>query len=350
MNAFTNYLEKLGNNFLVSSMIPSLAFVIASILMFDPILRVMETFKESEGTGQFIEFGMIVFIVTVIIGYTLTVMNTHILKIFEGYIKFPLLQFIYNKTSRAHQQKAMHLMARRERLKQEINYLKKSPNRNNELELKIESLLGRYHKVASEYDTQYPADLRDVLPTSFGNLLRAAEDHAVQRYGFDGVTFWPRLVHVIPDSYKATIDNSRNELSFLVNMSILSATFSALCILAISHVMWNTTVAAESQMIFALFIQDVLRYLIAAMIGMICFVFFYKASIISLSAFTLTIRSSFDLFRLDLLKKLEMARPNNFGEEVDTWNNLNELILLGNESLSFQPFNFCPDASSPAKK
>jgi hypothetical protein len=67
---------------------------------------------------------------------------------------------------------------------------------------------------------------------------------------------------------------------------------------------------------------------------------FYNASIISLESFTLTIRSSFDLFRLDLLRKLELVRPNDFDEEFDTWTNLNELIVLGNQSLTFQKFAY----------
>jgi len=35
-----------------------------------------------------------------------------------------------------------------------------------------------------------------------------------------------------------------------------------------------------------------------------------------------------------------MVRPNDFDEEFDTWSNLNELIVLGNRSLTFQAFGF----------
>lgn len=82
------------------------------------------------------------------------------------------------------------------------------------------------------------------------------------------------------------------------------------------------------------------KYLFAAAVGEVSCGFFYNASIISLGSFTLTIRSSFDLFRRDLLKKLEIPRPNNFDEEFDAWANLNELIVLGNQSLTFQKFDF----------
>lgn len=231
-------------------------------------------------------------------------------------------------------------MAQRESLEKEYQHLRKIADGNSEVMNRLETILDEHHKVASEYDQGYPADLNDVLPTRFGNALRAAEDHAVQRYGFDGVTFWPRLIHVIPESYKATIDSTRNELSFLVNMSILSVVFSFFCILAIFHTMVTTNVISGNVVVFGSFAGSVLKYLVAAGLGMIACGFFYNTSIISLGSFTLTIRASFDLFRLDLLKKFELVRPKDFNEEFDTWANINELIVLGNQSLTFENFPY----------
>ena len=84
MGVFTNYLEKLGSNFLVAAMVPSLALVVACIFVFDPILQVAEAFTNPTGTPQLVSFGVVVFILTVIIGFTLTALNTFILKMFEG--------------------------------------------------------------------------------------------------------------------------------------------------------------------------------------------------------------------------------------------------------------------------
>lgn len=345
MNVFTNYLEKLGSNFLVSAMIPSLTLVITSILMFDPILHVADVFRNPQDTPQLIGFGLIVFILTVVIGFTLTTLNTYILKIFEGYITFPPIQFLYNRRLRVHQRRARSLMAKRESLEKEYQKLRGYADKNSETDNRLREILDEHYRVASEYNQEYPANLDDVLPTRFGNTLRAAEDHAVQRYGFDGVTFWPRLIHVIPDSYKATIDSTRNELSFLVNMSILSATFSLLCFMAIFQVMATTNVVSGNMEVFTTFAGEILKYLFAAVLGMLVGYFFYNTSIISLGSFTLTIRASFDLFRLDLLKKLEMARPKDFDEEFDTWANLNELIVLGKQSLTFQNFGYRKEES-----
>ena len=52
------------------------------------------------------------------------------------------------------------------------------------------------------------------------------------------------------------------------------------------------------------------------------------------------IRSSFDLFRLDLIKKLGVNRPKDSVEEFDTWQSLNELLVLGSHSLSFKKIDY----------
>src|SRR5215208_8400783 len=156
MNSFTNYLEKLGSNFLVSAMIPSLALVVASILMFDPILHVAAAFKNPQDTPQLFGFGLIIFILTVIIGFTLTALNTYILKIFEGYIIFPPIRFLYNRGLRRHRQKARELMAQCESLEKEYMYLKKFSNNDPHLQDKLGIILDQHYRVSSQYGQNYP--------------------------------------------------------------------------------------------------------------------------------------------------------------------------------------------------
>lgn len=340
MNVFTNYLEKLGTNFLVSAMVPSLALVIASILVFDPILNIATVFKDPQGVYQLVGFGPIVFIATVIIGFTLSSLNTYILKMFEGYvIPFPM-RFLYDIRKRAHRHKAHNMMAHRDGLENEILHLEKYLERTPELQEELEKLNDEHYKAAADYDLMYPQDPSDILPTRFGNTLKAAENYTGERYGFDGVHFWPRLVHVIPTEYKSNIDAVRNELSFLVNMSILSAIFSLFCLFAVFYCMWITNVVPSDSTIFLGFLKKALPYFIALAVGLISSVIFYNASLFSVSSFGLMIRSSFDLFRLDLLKKLGLERPKDSAKEYDTWHALNELIILGSHSLTFTKIDY----------
>lgn len=339
-DAFTNYLEKLGSNFLVSSMVPSSALVITSVLVFDPGLTILAAFSTLDDIPRLIVLGLMVAIMTIIIGFTLTALNTYILKMFEGYVKpFPF-RFLYIKSRRKHLQKAYNRMQHRDKLEEKVRELKKYVKKDPAWKPVFEEWKARHYKAAAEYGLSYPEDLDDVMPSRFGNTLKAAENYPGERYGFDGVQFWPRLVHVIDPKYKLSIDSTRNELSFLVNMAVLSAVFAFLCVLAIFISMWAVTGAGTNPGIYLGFAWLTLKYLFLAVLGFGSCYFFYNASIFSVGSFGLMIRSSFDLFRLDLLKKLGVERPKDSIEEFDTWNDLNELIVLGEHSTTFHKINY----------
>ena len=346
MIEFTKFLEKLGSNFLVSSMVPSLALVVASILMFDPILKIATTFENPKSPYQLISFGVMVFIFTVIIGFTLTALNTFILKMFEGYFIFPPIRFLYNKVQKIHQEKARSLQRHRDKLKSHIRRLEGLNKHETERQPELDEFKDRYYAAAASYDLTYPEALADVLPTQFGNTLKAAENYSGDRYGFDGVSFWPRLVYVIPNDYKLTIDSVRNELSFLVNMSVLSIIFSLFCVFAIFYSMWTFDVGNFGPVAFFTFFMQAFQYLLAAAIGMISCGLFYKASILSVGSFGLMIRSSVDLFRMDLLKRLEVERPRDSREEFMAWQTLSDRIVLGRQRL-VRKKNLLPEGKIP---
>lgn len=347
MNAFTNYLEKLGSNFLVSAMVPSLALVVISFLAFDPLLNITEAFTDPQGTFQLVGFGPLVFILTVIIGFTLSALNTLILKVFEGYsIPFPAHLFYY-LSRRKHRYQASKWMEERQELKNKIRHLEKHTDPSDEQVARLADLRSKYYRLTADYGLQYPEDPNDILPTRFGNTLKAAENYAGERYGFDGVHFWPRLIHVIPSDYRLTIDHTRNELSFLVNMSILSFVFSCMCIGAVFYVMTTTRVIVDNPAVFFQFLSKTTPYFVSAAGGLLSFGFFYNASIFAVGSFGLMIRSSFDLFRMDLLKKLQLVEPHNSIEEFETWQNINELIVLGSNSLSYKQLEYRPEERQP---
>jgi hypothetical protein len=343
MNAFTNYLEKMGSNFLVAALVPSLAFVVAVFFLFDPIANIAQAFDSKGGIYQLVGFSLVIFILTVIIGFTLTALNTYILKIFEGYeILFPL-HIMYMDSWRKHKLNAHRLRLHRDRLKTVIRKREEEENGSylrREQDPELNNLIEKYYQTVSEYQSSYPENPADILPTAFGNSLKAAENYPGERYGLDGIHFWPRLVDVIPTDYKLSIDNVRNELSFLVNMSILSFIFSIVCIPGMGFSLYKLSAESGSVITFLTVILELGKYFIAAALGIASCTLFYKASIYSVSSFGLMIRSSFDLFRMDLLKKLGVERPRDSIEEFERWQELNELVVLGSHSLTFTKIDY----------
>ncbi len=355
MNAFMNSLEKMGSNFLVAAMVPSLAFVIAVIFMLDPLFHFAPAFGDPNGIFRLVGFSLLLFIFTVIIGFTLTALNTYILKIFEGYVKPLPIRAMYTRSWRSHRRNAHRLRLHRDRLKNHIRECQDIKNEKehaadpSDLETseqddpELADLMDQYYQIVSDYQLSYPENPDDVLPTRFGNTLKAAENYSGERYGFDGIHFWPRLVDVISPEYKLSIDNVRNELSFLVNMSTLSFLFSSLSVVAIFIALTSLDVKAGGPTEFVRSFIPTLKYFAAFGLGIVSCVLFYKASILSVGSFGLMIRSAFDLFRFDLLKRFGIKRPSDSDKEFYIWQELNELIVLGQDSLTFTKIDYSED-------
>lgn len=60
-----------------------------------------------------------------------------------------------------------------------------------------------------------PRDLEDVMPTRFGDVLRAAETRPRQRYGLDPVLLWPHLWQGLPEAVRADLAAARAALDRL---------------------------------------------------------------------------------------------------------------------------------------
>jgi hypothetical protein len=69
-----------------------------------------------------------------------------------------------------------------------------------------------------------------ILPTRFGNRVRAFEAYPLYVYGADGVSLWPRLVSVIPGDFMRTVDEPRAQVDCLVNLVFLACGLGAACL------------------------------------------------------------------------------------------------------------------------
>lgn len=198
----------------------------------------------------------------------------------------------------------------------------------------------QYYLVVADYDHAYPPSQDEILPTRFGNSLKASESYPNTRYGIDGVEFWPRLIHVIPPEYQQSIDGTRNELSFLVNMSILAVGFFLLCVFAILYTFIGPSLETSTSPPEFVGFGDAIRFSLAGLLALAMNIGFNRASVYSVGAFGMMVRSAYDLFRLDLLEKFRLEIPDNSVEEFFVWKNLTELLVLGTKSLEFEPLEY----------
>jgi hypothetical protein len=324
------YLEKMGSNFLVAAFIPSLAFVTAVIVIFGPIIPPALVERLQGSFNPLNQSGLVPLLLTVVIGFTLSSLNTFIYKIFEGYILLEHFSF-----ARSSQQK------RARRLKNQLRRIERRIKRlEGKDERRLQALKDQRYYIASVYHLTFPPSKQAILPTRFGNILRAAETYPVTRYGIDAVPIWPRLVHVIPDQYFEKVNQSNNQLAFLINCSLLCLIFAFLCSLGslYQYIVFRYALAQQDFPIYFIQInfvpvdiyqQRVILYLAGCGFALLWSWLFYRATLPIASRYGNMIRSSFDLFRFQLLKQLNLSLPVDSHEEYDTWRMISEFITQG---------------------
>jgi hypothetical protein len=163
--------------------------------------------------------------------------------------------------------------------------------------------------------------LRYVQPTALGNILIWASVYSVQRYGIELDFLYPRLQRVIDKDYQAKIDDRQQFFDFSVLLTFL--TFAAGIVYSAVAVYRLTTerqwtqwrqVAAAAAIAGAWFV-----------VGRVA----YKLSLVAARGYVSMVTSAIDLFRLPLLKQLEIKAPAEPWQEPDIWSELNVSIQHG---------------------
>jgi hypothetical protein len=68
----------------------------------------------------------------------------------------------------------------------------------------------------------YPPMQDDVLPTLFGNRIRAFERYSNEIYGADGVTLWPRLLTVVSKDFGEAIADAQAQVNCMMNLCFVA--------------------------------------------------------------------------------------------------------------------------------
>ncbi len=162
------------------------------------------------------------------------------------------------------------------------------------------------------YHYPYTEEPDDLLPTQFGNALKAAETYSSDpgRYGMDGVFFWSRLYEILPSQMRDDLDAAQSSMEFMVTVSVLGWFFAFVSALYLGFNLSLNLIA------WIVFVGG------GASIGSIS----YNSAVETAVNYGVTVRSAFDLYRLDLLDKLGMTMPASRQEEVSIWQNLGQQL------------------------
>jgi hypothetical protein len=179
---------------------------------------------------------------------------------------------------------------------------------------------------------QYPDQLRHVLPTRFGNRMRAAEVYARVVYGMDTVPLWPRLQGLLTPEFRELFNSAKAQLDFCVNLTAAGA-MGSLFFLVVAAVEWRLpsfwppAVALTAMPLgYALCMQASIthgRYL----------------------------RAAFDLHREALARQLGLAVPATPEEERKMWTLVSKMLIYRSTPRfdELAPFRAAANPKGPAK-
>jgi len=281
-----------GRDFIIGYFLPAAIFVAASLaLRWASDLSIPLSLQKDTILRDATVFGFVSWFGGILILAT----NRNILRLLAGYGRFNP----FNLVKRVEK-------TRFERIRRNKDKLDKWHRRRLEIGKHLPAKLQDVRiKLTGLTVDEFPANVGDLLPTSFGNTISAFEDYPRIMYGLDPIKAWNRLLAVISKDYLDSVNSAKAQVDFWANLSFLSAVIFLECLIVINH----------GLRVFGLLVGA----------GVVFWLSLRMAKTAAIEWGEL-VKSSFDVFLPDLRKKLEFAFRANRGDEQHDWSQFSQAI------------------------
>lgn len=297
---FSGIPDLFDKNFAIGYLIPSLALLlgIQALLSAFGIVSLPEPLTDTNpivGTAVVVLLGWLV-------GIVLAATNRDIIRVLEGYGANNPLQVL---------------------LEREKQIFRK-------LDARIKALEGRYadldeqekdqlNELYQERVSSFPDQEKWLLPTSFGNAIRAFEVYPRLMYGVDSIALWPRLLAVIPPEYQEQLDDAKAHMDFWLNLGVIT---QLLLLASIGMRVYDFYKKIP--------VIEVLFWLLVGLEILLLVLFHYRAKR-SAMGWGQTVKSAFDIYLPDLAAKLGLKVPGTRAGQKAMWENYGIAILYARD-------------------
>lgn len=162
----------------------------------------------------------------------------------------------------------------------------------------------------------YPQDEALVLPTAFGNVLRAFEHYPRYMFGIEPITMWFRLIAVVPDPLRTQLETAESGAQFFLNLSVVAMFWAGGAVYVAIRMRWPMMVWAAAGLVL-------LAY------GL------YRLACRAAHQWGEVVRSAFDLYRFELLKqlsvKIEQPQPWSLEVERKIWKRVQGMTFFADK-------------------
>lgn len=323
--------EKLGKSFLLAGYLPALLFVLAHQIVFFPRWQNHTAYffklnlpEESGGNAwswiYAIDQTITLLLLPLILGIVLMALNSLIIRFFEGIYPWQqrfLLRYWQRRNEQQHHQIYGNLPVLKQEYTKVLAKLAQLPPETDkkELEQQHSSLaleLQAHHDKIPPLHEQLPRRLERVKPTSLGNIFASAEEYPYERYGMDGVLYWPRLRLLVDEEYSTMLVNTKMILDLLLHLSLLALIFGV-----------------ESS-ITILYGGNLDRTWLLIALGALCISYlFYRGAVQTAQSLCTIVELCYDFFRDRVLEKFGLSRPDTMDAEQALWLQLGQFLRRG---------------------
>jgi hypothetical protein len=151
----------------------------------------------------------------------------------------------------------------------------------------------------------FPLDDAETQPTLFGNVLAIAAEHPRLAYAMEGLLWWPRLSPVVPVDFQDQLAGAQAPMMSLLNLSLVFT------LLALGGAV--TLVLAGGHWVAA-----IVTLLLCLLLARLC----YRAAVSQASELASLLSVSFDLYRHEVLRQMDLDVPTDLEAERELWRQL----------------------------
>ena len=152
---------------------------------------------------------------------------------------------------------------------------------------------------AWQLDRRYPQGHDRVLPTRFGNAVRASEDYSRFRWGVDNAALWPRVEAFLSEQEKELLDGENAQVAFFLNSCLL--VFGIAIWFIVQHALhWRA-------------LSTIHALILVALLG-VSYLLYYLG-VEAVIRWGTRVRTGFDLHLRDVYREIGLVIPDDFSEE-----------------------------------
>lgn len=298
----------LDKNFVIGFFLPALLGLMLVAWTFTP-LPILEPLRNIAASDKKLTDLTYIILIVSLLAIALLTSNNLQYRMLEGYVP-PLSWCIF--LSRWQRHRFNCLKAKIDPLEQKL----RTGGLTHEESLKLAPLRRRLLAC-------FPASIEQVLPTRFGNTIRAFEVYPFTVYGADGVPVWSRLAAVISKDFAAQVEDARSRVDCLVNITFLA---TLIAFMALGIALWNANWALHRADAFfgapngARLFQFGLGELVLGYLS-------YRWAIVQAATWGEIVKSAFDCFLPGLIRQLGYRVPDLEAERRRFWSDFNRRVV-----------------------